>query len=206
MAPEKARRRPVQARAQVTYDAILQATAQVLVAEGFDKASTNRIAKVAGVSVGSLYQYFGNKEGVFTALIDQVCDEQIALLQGMAGAMLAAPLPVAARAYVEALLATHERDRAMHEAISQQAAHLGLPGLRRVQAESRRVVRRYLEAHADAILPTNLDLAAFALVGMVQGMVDSAFFCEGAAAWPGLAEEICRVVLRYLLGHDAAPA
>ena len=57
-----------QERSRLTVQAILDATARILVREGFDKASTNRIAEVAGVSIGSLYQYFPSKEAIVAAL------------------------------------------------------------------------------------------------------------------------------------------
>ena len=56
------RKLPRQERAQFTVDAILIATRKVLAEEGRERATTNRIAEVAGVSIGSLYQYFPNKE------------------------------------------------------------------------------------------------------------------------------------------------
>lgn len=49
----------------------MQAAAQVLVTEGFERATTNRIAEVAGVSVGTLYQYFGDKLEVFDAVLEE---------------------------------------------------------------------------------------------------------------------------------------
>ena len=49
------RKEPRQERAKATVDAILSATARILVKEGYDRASTNRVAEAAGVSVGSLY-------------------------------------------------------------------------------------------------------------------------------------------------------
>ena len=52
----KPRKIASQQRSRATVDALVEATARILVKEGFDKASTNRIAEVAGVSVGSLYQ------------------------------------------------------------------------------------------------------------------------------------------------------
>ena len=58
---EEARRRPRQARSRATVDAIVEGAARVLVREGYDAASTNRVAKEAGVSIGSLYQYFDSK-------------------------------------------------------------------------------------------------------------------------------------------------
>lgn len=62
------RKLPKQERSRVTVEAILDATALVLVREGYDRASTKRVAGVAGVSIGSLYQYFPNKESLVAAL------------------------------------------------------------------------------------------------------------------------------------------
>src|SRR5262249_30364756 len=58
-----------QARSCATVDALVEATARILVREGFDRASTNRIAEVAGVSIGSLYQYFPSKEAPRSAAL-----------------------------------------------------------------------------------------------------------------------------------------
>ncbi len=65
------RRRPTQERASVTVEAILQAAAELFCGIGYDRASTNRIAERAGVSIGSLYQYFANKEAILAALLDE---------------------------------------------------------------------------------------------------------------------------------------
>jgi AcrR family transcriptional regulator len=59
----KPRKTATQERSRATVDALVEATARILVKEGYDKASTNRIAEVAGVSVGSLYQYFPGVAG-----------------------------------------------------------------------------------------------------------------------------------------------
>src|SRR5947199_10350657 len=69
--PTNPRKSASQKRSRATVDALVEATARILVREGFDKASTNRIAEVAGVSVGSLYQYFPNKEALVAAVIDR---------------------------------------------------------------------------------------------------------------------------------------
>jgi len=62
---------PQQDRSKVTVDAILTATARILTQEGYDRATTNRIAELAGVSIGSLYQYFPSKEALVTSLAEQ---------------------------------------------------------------------------------------------------------------------------------------
>lgn len=76
------RRRAKQQRSQATVDAILTAASQVLRRHGYAKASTDRIAERAGVSVGSLYQYFPNKDAVIEALFVR---ESKALGDRMAG-------------------------------------------------------------------------------------------------------------------------
>lgn len=60
---------PVQARARATVDAILDATAQLLAREGYEAVSTNRVADLAGVSIGSLYEYFPNKQSIVAATL-----------------------------------------------------------------------------------------------------------------------------------------
>ena len=65
------RRKPSQARSRRAVEAIIQASAQVLERQGYQGATTNRIAERAGVSVGTLYQYFNNKDEIFNALIEQ---------------------------------------------------------------------------------------------------------------------------------------
>jgi AcrR family transcriptional regulator len=66
--PEAPRKRPTQQRARDTVAAILVAAAHILETEGPERATTNRIAELAGVSIGSLYQYFPNKHAVVAAL------------------------------------------------------------------------------------------------------------------------------------------
>jgi AcrR family transcriptional regulator len=72
--PKKPRRVPNQERARVLVAAILEASAHVLEVHGYEGASTARIAEKAGVSVGSLYQYFGSKEALFDALTAELIE------------------------------------------------------------------------------------------------------------------------------------
>ena len=65
------RKTPVQARATETVDAILEATIQVLLTVGADRLTTTRVAQRAGVSVGTLYQYFPNKQSLLFAVFTE---------------------------------------------------------------------------------------------------------------------------------------
>jgi AcrR family transcriptional regulator len=75
-APElQPKKRPRQARAQATFDAIVEAGARLLAAEGYAAVSTNRVAEVAGVSIGSLYEYFPNKQSIVATALARVMSE-----------------------------------------------------------------------------------------------------------------------------------
>ena len=72
---ENQRRKPVQARSMKRYQAILEALPQVLVRLGYDKMTTDEIALEADVAIGSLYQYFRNKDDVIAAYMDEQLKE-----------------------------------------------------------------------------------------------------------------------------------
>ena len=64
------RKRPQQDRSRITVEAVLEAAAQVLEADGYDGLTTNRVAERAGVSIGTLYQYFPDKAAVVAGLVE----------------------------------------------------------------------------------------------------------------------------------------
>src|SRR5258708_19610481 len=79
--PPRERKQPQQARAQETVRAILEATVQVVDRDGLDAATTTRIAEVAGVSIGSLYQYFSHRDAILTALQDREFKHALDLME-----------------------------------------------------------------------------------------------------------------------------
>src|SRR5260370_3957706 len=64
------RKTPIQKRSTVTVEAIAEATIQVLLAVGLDRLTTTRVAEQAGVSVGTLYQYYPNKQALLYAVLE----------------------------------------------------------------------------------------------------------------------------------------
>ena len=68
------RKRPTQRRSQATVSAMLEASIQVLVAVGYHRLTTTRVAERAGVSVGTLYQYFPNKQALMVATAGRHAD------------------------------------------------------------------------------------------------------------------------------------
>lgn len=201
--PLSPRKSPRQARSRATVDAILEACARVLVEEGYDRASTNRVAKVAGVSVGSLYQYFPSKEALVLALFERHSSRMLALLADSLRELGDAPIPEAVRTYVRAMMAAHRVEPELHRALVEQVLHLGLEHLSEVQRTARTLVRSYLERHQHEILTKDLDAAAFVLVAAVEAVTHGAMLEQTELfASAVLEDEVCALVLRYLLGES----
>src|SRR5687767_7578077 len=110
----EARKLPEQARSRETVDAILAATAKLCVRDGVDKASTNRIAETAGVSIGSLYQYFPSKEAVLAALLDRHEARMLRVISSHLVDIDREDLPSLARALVGAVLDAHKVEPGLH--------------------------------------------------------------------------------------------
>jgi AcrR family transcriptional regulator len=196
------RKKPIQGRSRQTVDAIVEATARVLIEEGYDKASTNRIAKVAGVSIGSLYQYFAGKEALVLELTRRHAERMLTLLAEQTGAAAAVPLPQAVRRYVQAMLAAHAMEPELHRVLATQAMRLAMQGLEDFEHRAHVIVRAALEERRDEILPDDLDVAAYVLVTAVESVAHRAALDHPEyLASKALENEICAFVLRYLLGH-----
>ena len=119
------RKQPIQARSRQTVAAILQATAQVLMTNGYDGTTTNLVAEKAGVSIGSLYDYFPNKESLVAAL----ASVHVAELMARVDAVLSMPIDETPRAVVAALiragLDAHRIDPALHKVLVEQVPRIG---------------------------------------------------------------------------------
>jgi AcrR family transcriptional regulator len=79
--PLKPRKQPVQARFETTVLAIHEASIQVLLSIGYRKLTTTRVAERAGVSVGTLYQYFPNRQALIRAVLERYLMEMSASIQ-----------------------------------------------------------------------------------------------------------------------------
>lgn len=112
---EKKRRNPKQARAQATVDAILSATFQILETEGEARLNTNRIAERAGVSIGTLYQYFKDRDAILAAMGERHAE---AIRQKITDIVLASPEQDSLRTIVQALMSGIEGNAATRIAMS----------------------------------------------------------------------------------------
>ena len=93
--------------------------------EGYDQATTNRIAEVAGVSIGSLYQYFPSKEALVAALIDRHTQELSQVTRNALVRMAASPIEVAAREFVSVAIDAHRVNPKLHAVLTEQIPRVG---------------------------------------------------------------------------------
>ncbi|HEY5945857.1 MAG TPA: TetR/AcrR family transcriptional regulator [Kofleriaceae bacterium] len=194
------RKRPRQARSKATVDTILQATTRVLVKQGFDRLSTNAVASAAGVSIGSLYQYFPNKEALVLALIDRHMEDMNAAILAELTRVANLPLAEAARCVVELTIRAHAIDPDLHRVLTEQVPRMGkLARLREVDEICHRMVAGLLAARGDEIAIRDPDLAAFILVSTIESVVHrAALLYPQRLRDPRLVDETTLLVTRYL--------
>ena len=193
-----ARKRPRQERAVATVEAILEATRRVLVKHGYEKASTNRIADVAGVSIGSLYQYFPNKQALIAALIDTHCDEIMRVLSARLAEFRDAEPREAARAMVAAMIGIHQINPKMHKVLIEQVPAVGkLKRIREVAREIEALLVVWLEARSSEVRRENSELVAFLLVRSVEAVTHAAVIERPDELGDELIDEITEMVARY---------
>jgi AcrR family transcriptional regulator len=195
------RKTAVQPRARATVEAILEATARILVREGYEHASTNRIAETAGVSIGSLYQYFPSKEALVAALMERHVKEMSDVLHREAARSLDAPLDRAIEDVVQAMLEAHAVNPKLHKVFVEQVPRIGrLETIKDIEISALKLARAFLE-HRKRELRAGLDLelASFIVVATVEALTHAAvLYRPDLLADRRMVNEVRDVVLRYL--------
>jgi AcrR family transcriptional regulator len=184
-------------------DVLVEATARILVSEGYDRASTNRIAAVAGVSIGSLYQYFPSKEALVAAVIDRHAAELAKITRSALLSVAMQPPPVAIRELVRVAVEAHRADPKLHRVLTEQIPTVGRPdGILGLDPDARVLLTAYLEAHQAELGVRDLNLAAFVCATTVEALTHTAVIHRPELLTDERAdtfiEEVAGLVLRYL--------
>ena len=196
------RKEASQERSKATVDALLSATARVLVKDGYDRASTNKVAEAAGVSIGSLYQYFPSKEALVAAVIERHIGEMMEVVRTSLLRVALLPLAEAARELVRVMIDAHRIEPKLHRVLVEQIPRVGnMEHIESVDDEAIALVRTYLEAHRDEIDVPDLDLAAFVAVMSVEALTHAAVLRRPALLEDErFRDEVTALIVRYLKG------
>lgn len=168
-APQRSSRRvPTQERAQLTVEAMLDAAIKLLKRRGASFITTNRIADTAGVSIGSVYQYFPNKKAIFIALHERHIRQVDDVLQKCLEDGADLPLEELIASLLIGVIQLHDADPKLSELLQTEVPHRaeGTPGLAVRLYEP---LRRVLALHSKEIVrAATLDMQAFFLSNMIE--------------------------------------
>lgn len=196
-----ARKQPRQARSIATVDAILEATAHILVREGYDHASTNRIAAQAGVSIGSLYQYFPSKEALVGELVDRFSRRITEMVLRRLAELADEPPEVVTRELVRAMVELKREDPRLAQVLREQIPRVGrMQHYERHLATVVDAAKIYLERWRERIAHDDLAMAAFIAVHTAEAVTHAGVTRRPPLPDEALIEHVTRLVVGYLVG------
>lgn len=202
LSPRKTAR---QERSRATVEAVLEATTDILVRDGYARLTTNRIAERAGVNIASLYQYFPGKEAIVAELRRRHGDEQRARVRQALAERGTGGLESTIRALVTIGVGGHAEAPRLHRVFTEELPALGYRDVEVVDASLIEMMRRFLQG-AEVKVP-DLDLALW-MMATVSGAVIHRGAVERAEDLSTglLTEELIRLLCRYLGAPASRPS
>ena len=170
------RKTPLQARSTVTVEAISEATIQVLLRHGAERFTTTRVAERAGVSVGTLYQYYPNKQSLLFAVLEHHMNNVAARVEAACQSAAHKPLAEMIKDLVEAFVDAKMERADISVALYRVSADVGGPTLiKRISQRSRKAVEAMLQTAPDAAPPDKfaIDTMLAAMAGAMRSLLES---------------------------------
>jgi AcrR family transcriptional regulator len=202
----KPRKLPIQARSAATVETLHIAAIQVLIREGLSRCTTTRIAERAGMSVGSLYQYYPNRDSLLAAVLEEHLDGIAAAVEHACHELQGKQLSEMASAFVVAFLSAKLRDPEEAKALYAVAEERGGAALAaRMRARIAATVAAMLMSAPDARFDDTATVATIALdalVGPIRTLLEGHAPAELEAH---LERELTLLVTAYLQAHQTRP-
>lgn len=196
------RRQPTQERARSTVQFVLDATTKLLKRDGIDAVTTNRIADVAGVSVGSIYQYFPDKRAIFAALHQRHGEEIRQLIETTVARHATSSLGTLVLALMDGLIDAHADDPTLHELLAREIPLRvdGPPGLRLA-------LRAIICERAQEVTPSrDVDRTLFIVPNLMDTLAHEAVLARPPQlSLADAKDEAARAVSEYLRVAPTAP-
>lgn len=200
-----ARRQPRQARSREKVELILEATVEILDREGLDALTTNRIAEVAGISIGTLYQYFSNKQQVLDELAQRESDHLTAELLAVLTAPNAQPSATRQRQVIRTLLSGFGGRHRVRRIVLEQAIARGRNPLITPGHVSTFLSSAGLP-NAEGQLVTLSPIEAFVLTRSVMGAIGSALsYNEQWLASAAFEDSLLTLIRGFMRERGKAP-
>lgn len=199
------RKVPQQERARQTVEVLLKATAELLEQEGYAQLSTNKIARRAGVSIGSLYQYFPSKEALIAALIEQVLEDEWASIETEMRVHALDDVYTLTSILVRRMLIQVQKRTRLHQVLMEQVPREGR--LARILEFNERIAQGLVQLatlRRAEIVPQNLELAAYVVIQAVTFVAkNTVLHYPERLSDPDFAEELVALAMQYLTAPRA---
>jgi AcrR family transcriptional regulator len=194
------RKRPVQRRSQETRQRILTAAARVFADHGYAAGTTNRIAEAAGLSIGSLYQYFPNKDAVLVELVKAHVNQGLSIIQDhLADQGLAGTLEGRLRTFVRAAIENHLDEPRLHRVLFEEAPRPPdlLAMLHAAEAWTVAGAKKLLEEDPEVTV-ADTATAARLVVAAIESLVHRFFASDLPGDVDRFEDELVAMLHRYL--------
>ena len=193
------RREPTQQRAQVTVEAMLDAAVKLLKRGGASSITTNRIAETAGVSIGSVYQYFPNKRAIFIALHDRHIHQVDSAMHRRMAESAEATLEELIASLIDGMIEVHTIDPELSDLLQAEVPHRA-NGTRDFALRLHGAFRSALASHAQELGGRiDLDMRAFFVSNMVEALGHAILLRRPPGSSLSRARaELLRAVVAYL--------
>ncbi|GAB3630041.1 TetR/AcrR family transcriptional regulator [Pandoraea terrae] len=187
----------------MTVNAILDAAQHLLVRDGFEATSTTRIAEAAGVSVGSLYEYFTSKEAIVAKLIKRHCDDLLNMYARAFGKVEGKGIAQLVDAWVDTTVDAYEKDLDLHRVLLDQMGRVSkIHHLKRVSLAIADLLEHALRVCGEPIPRPDLRLAAFVVESTGEALVHRAILYAGDLFGHELRRELKLMTTLYLSSGD----
>jgi len=159
------RKRPKQRRSRQVVDALIDATAQVIAERGLEHATTNHIAARAGVSVGSLYQYFEDKQDLLEALLARLSNEIAGAVDDSLASLMEEGVETVVRGLLTAVLRAMEGRQGLYLELARNWHRLhSLTVVNALEEHMMEACRRYVLRHHERVAVSNLPATLFVVI------------------------------------------
>lgn len=206
--PLAPRKRPRQRRAQMTFDAIVDACAQLLAQGGYEALTTNAISERAGVSIGTLYEYFPNRDSIVAALATAASRRLVSCMRRAAAEAATMPPLEGTEHLLRVGVATLSApENGLRQLMREAPFVVRLPEFREARAALDRLCEEIREAAGASInLPDPARDAWLISQMLFSAMVEVASLETGEADRETHIRGLARLTFRMAMGHDPAPA
>lgn len=187
---------PTQERSRQTVATILDACAKLLISEGFYALTTDKIAKEAGVSIGSLYQFFGNKESVVQAVVKNLIEEDKRIVSDKMRAISPLPPEQRVRAMFAMGVEVVRRNSDLRSKLTTIQYYVAEANY---MSESIRFFQDVLRYNLPQLPGRDMDKVAYVTINAFMGLVNTMFIDnQNSIHDQGVVDEMTQLFYPYL--------